>query len=223
MKRIDIKTAAKWMAKMVAADGVVTPKERQTLKDFAKEYGLEISSVMRLAYGFAKDVVPEVEIADPNEIKGRRFEEFVVSLLADRSKTQLIAWRGDKIVNDIYAPDTLYPDLEIAHKLDVEPVQYFVECKYRSSWADGTIDISSQFLRYYFHAKHHNKELFIALGIGGTPSCPDEFYIVPARMIGYDKCISRDFFTPCLCSPTQDAYHTYINHYFNKRVFKTNL
>lgn len=201
---------------MVAADGVVSPKERKLLKEFADTYGLEPSSIIRLAYGFTKEAVQEVEIANPNEIKGRRFEEFVVSLLLVKNKTRLIAWRSDKIINGIYAAETLYPDLEIAQKLDTRTMKYFVECKYRSSWGNGTIDLSSQFLRYYFHAKKNEKELFIALGIGGTPSAPEEFYLIPGRMIGYDKVISRDRFKSYLRNQSTNDCLTYISQYFNQ-------
>ena len=217
---IDVRTAAAWMARLSASDGVVSPREKEFLKKFAEYYGLPAADIIRMADNFAKDIQPEVELVDANALKGRRFEEFVVSLLADRTLTRLLAWRGDKIFQGIYAKDTLYPDLEIQHNLDVKPVEYFIECKYRSNWTDGKVDISGQFLRYRGYAKKQNKELFIALGIGGTPSSPEEFFIIPGRMIGYAKVIEQGRFKPCHCIPTPEAFHAYINHYFNKRVFK---
>lgn len=155
-----------------------------------------------------------------NELKGKRFEEFVVSLLEDKSRFKLLAWRSDKISGNIYAAENLHPDLLIEHTINNRKVEYFIECKYRSSWGDGTIDLSAQFVRYYKHAKEANKELFIALGVGGTPSSPDKLLIIPARMIGYSKCIEQHLFKPCYCDSTPEAFHQYITNYFNKRVFK---
>jgi hypothetical protein len=118
-----------------------------------------------------------------------------------------------------YAAENLYPDLHIRHKIPTGEVEYFIECKYRSSWdKDGNIDLSNQFLRYRNFAKEHNCELFIAIGIGGTPSNPDEFLIIPSRMIDISKKINQNRFNPCICDKTPEDFHSYICNYFNKRV-----
>lgn len=163
----------------------------------------------------------EVEIADPNEIKGRQFEQFVVSLCSDKSRFNLLAWRGDKISGSTYAAETLLHDLHLRHRLDVAEVEYLVECKYRSLWGEDGIDLSSQYGRYHFAAKDRSVELFIALGVGGTPSNPDEFFLIPGRMVKLDKKLNRDRFIKCVCPQNPDGFHQYINHYFDKRVFKT--
>ena len=98
--------------------------------------------------------------------------------------------------------------------------EYFIECKYRSSWGEGKIDLSSQFMRYYKYAQSAGKELFIALGVGGTPTSPEEFLIVPVRMIGYSKSIEQHRFKPCYCDKSSEAFHKYITNYFAKRVPK---
>ena len=108
--------------------------------------------------------------------------------------------------------------MHLRHRLDVSEVEYLIECKYRSSWGEGGIDLSSQFVRYHFAAKDRGTELFIALGVGGTPSNPNEFYLVTGRMVKLDKKIDRARFGKCLCPKDADGFHEYINHYFNKRV-----
>ena len=154
-------------------------------------------------------------------MKGRQFEELVVSFLADKSIYRLLAWRSDKIVDGIYAAENLLPDLEIMQRIGDVEVEYFVECKYRSSWdSNGKVDLSKQFLRYRNFAKDCGKELFIALGVGGTPDKPEVFYLIPSRMFNYYHDVPKDRFTPCICEPTADAYYKYVCHYFNKRVFK---
>lgn len=214
--------AARWLARVAAADGAISPSERKVLSEFAKAYGLDAGKIIRLAYGMTNEFEQEVVIAHPNEIKGRQFEQFVVSLFADKSRFNLLAWRGDKISGATYAAETLLPDLRLRHRLDVAKVEYLVECKYRSSWGEEGIDLSSQYVRYHFAAKKSGLELFIAIGIGGSPSNPDELFIIPGRMVKLDKKIDRARFIKCLCPKTPEGYHNYINHYYNKHVFKKN-
>ena len=213
--------AARWLARVAASDGAISPSERKVLSEFAKTYGLDPAKIIRLAYGLSNDFEQEVEIADPSEIKGRQFEQFVVSLCSDKSRFNLLAWRGDKISVSTYAAENLLPDLHLRHWLDAAEVEYLVECKYRSTWGEDGIDLSSQYVRYHFAAKDIGKELFIALGVGGTPSNPNEFFMIPGRMVKLDKKIDRDRFIKCACPKTPDGFHNYINHYFNKRVFRT--
>lgn len=212
--------AARWLAKVAASDGAITPSERKVLSEFAKAYGLDPAKIIRLAYGLSNDFEQEVEVADPKEIKGRQFEQFVVSLCSDNSRFKLLAWRGDKISGSTYAAETLLPDLHLRHRLDAADVEYLIECKYRSYWGEDGIDLSSQYVRYLNAAKDRSVELFIALGVGGIPSNPDELFLIPGRMVKLDKKIDRARFIKCLCPKTPDGFHNYINHYFNKRVFK---
>ena len=222
IKSVSLYDAALWVASMAATDGVVSPRERKLLKEFADTYGFNVSALYRMAYAIANKVdMPEVEFIDYAEQKGRQFEDFVVSLCSDKSRFKLLAWRGDKISGDTYAVENLLPDLYLRHRLDVQEVEYLIECKYRSSWGGEGIDLSRQYVRYHNAAKDRQMELFIALGVGGVPSNPDEFYLVPGRMVKLDKKIDRDRFIKCLCPKDADGFHAYINHYFNRRVFKT--
>ena len=215
---ISIKEASLWVAKMAAKDGLITNNERSLLKSFAQSFNIDPEHIYCLAETFCSKEEQEVLPANANEIKGRRFEEFVVSLLCDKTKFRLLAWRSDKIYQNIYAQENLYPDLHIKHQLGHATVEYFIECKYRSSWNNGVIDLSEQFLRCRNQAKSHNCELFIALGIGGSPSAPDEFLLIPARMIGYNKRIEQHRFLPCHLVPTPTNLHHYIKNYYSKRV-----
>lgn len=221
-KSISLYDAARWVASMAATDGVVSPRERKLLKEFANTYGFNVTALYRMAYAIANKVeMPEVEFIDYAEQKGRQFEDFVVALCSDKSRFKLLAWRGDKISGQTYALENLLPDLHLRHRLDVTEVEYLIECKYRSSWGDEGIDLSSQYMRYHNAAKDRQMELFIALGVGGTPSNPDELYLVPGRMVKLDKKLDRARFVKCLCPKDADGFHAYINHYFNRRVFKT--
>lgn len=220
---LSIREAARWLAAIAASDGVVSPSERKLLKEFADAYDIAPDSLIRMAYAIAGQIdIPEVEFRNQSEVKGRKFEEFIVRLTADDTRFKLLNWSSDKYIDGIYSLDTLMPDLHIRHRLDAGVVEYYVECKYRSSLPDGILDLTSQLGRYRRMASaKNNSELFIAVGIGGTPSAPEKLYIIPSRMIKKDYVIHIENFSGCLCSNTTDGFHNYISHYYNKRVFKT--
>lgn len=222
ISNMTVKEAARWMAAMAAADGVITPSERKRMREFADTYGIDVKSLYRMAYAIANRIdIPEVEFIDQSTMKGRLFEGFIVKMIADHSRYSILNWSSDKYADGVYSLDTLMPDLHIRHKLANRETEYYIECKYRSSLPDGRLDISSQLGRYRrMTASDSDQELFFALGIGGTPSAPDQLYIIPNRMIRKDGIINLDFYTRCLCSPTPNAFHSYICHYFSKRVFK---
>lgn len=219
---IPLKVAARWLATMAASDGVVSQSEHKLLKDFAEHFNLEPTSLYRMAHAIANNVdVPEVEYVKPQEMKGRLFENFVVSLCTGKSRFKLLAWRSDKICGDVYAIENLLPDLKVRHQIDAGEVEYFIECKYRSALPNGVLDLSSQLGRYRrMTSAETNSELFLAVGIGGVPHNPDQFYIIPNRMIKRDYIIHINNFKKCLCAKDAEGFHNYINHYFNKRVFR---
>ena len=49
-KDISLYAAARWIASMAAADGVVSPNERKILREFAETYDFNVSALYRMAY-----------------------------------------------------------------------------------------------------------------------------------------------------------------------------
>ena len=197
-------------------------EERQIFKEFADTYGVDVKYLYRYAFAIAHEVAePEVEYLNPSEYKGRKFEEFVVSLCADKSRFRLLAWRGDKIVDGTYAAENLLPDLHIRHKLDNgKEVEYYIECKYRSVCPKEGIDLTAQLKRYWFDAIKKGIELFIALGVGGTPSNPDNLYLIPGKFFRRDDThIKQALFKFTSCPKDAEGFHNYIDHFYQKRVF----
>ena len=45
---ITIQEAAKWLARLAAVDGVVSPRERQVFKEFAEVYGIDIRRIFEI-------------------------------------------------------------------------------------------------------------------------------------------------------------------------------
>lgn len=212
---ISIYEAARWLAEMAGADGEITPYERKVMKSFAEKYGVDFAKLVRMSYAISATREQETQYIHPNELKGLQFEEFVVSFLADRSIYRLLAWRSDKIVDGIYAAENLLPDLEVRQRIGDKEVEYFVECKYRSSWDSYSKgDLSKQFLRYRKFAKECGKELFFALGIGGTPGKPEAFYLIPSRLLKSIHESPQDRLTPFICEPTPEAFYKYLCHHF---------
>ncbi len=213
---IHIKDVARWLVKLAAADGVVSVSERKLLSEFANAFSLDKNALYRMAHGYANNVdIPEVESVSRCEMVGRKFEEFVVKLMSDKSIFRLLAWRSDKIVDGTYAAENLMPDLHLRHRLDVGEVEYFVECKFRSLLVDGVLDLGPQLNRY---RRMSSGELFIALGVGGAPSNPDKLYMIPSRMIKGDSIIHLENFSKCLCPKDTKGIHEYISRFFKKRV-----
>lgn len=222
MTEISPLEAGQWLARMAAADGVVSANEKKLLWAFARKYGLDANQLLQWSCAVAATNEPEVEYVTAAEMKGRQFENFIVSMLQDKNRFQLLSWRGDKIFDKTYAEENLLPDLRIRHALDAAPVTYHLECKYRSMLPDGVLDLTAQLGRYRRMTMNIDRsELFFAIGIGGKPSDPEQLYIIPNRMIRRDYIIKIQNFGKCLCAKTPEAFHAYINHYYAKRVFKT--
>jgi len=72
-------------------------------------------------------------------------------------------------------------------------------------------------------AKERGLELFIALGVGGAPSGPDEFLIVPGHLIHPDMKIDPTRYLDCLCPKDPAAFHSYIERYFKSLLDNKNL
>ena len=221
-KTITIKEATNWITKMAAKDGVISTNERKLLKEFAEAYNIDPNYLYRLAHAHTKKNEQEVIPMSQSEIKGLHFEEFIVSLLNDRSLFKLLAWRSDKISGNVYAAENLHPDLLVSHTIDGIKAEYFIECKYRSSWNSGKIDLSTQLIRYYKHAQRENKALFIALGIGGTPSSPDKLYIIPAEKILHKQIVKRNLAHRYLCPQTTTNLHQHIANLLTPKNPTTN-
>lgn len=213
--------AVRWMARLAAADGVVTASERRVIKEFAEAYDIDPHVIYRMAHAIASQVeIPEVEALTYTEMIGRIFEEFVVSLCADKSRFTLLSWRSDKIYGQTFPLENLMPDLRIRHHVDCGEVDYMIECKYRSYLPDGIIDLTAQLARYKkMLADDSNCEIFIGLGVDGSPSCPESFYILPCRILPTDKPICLDDYAHCLCLPLPAEFHNYINQYFTDQIF----
>lgn len=215
-KSISVVEAAKWLARMAAKDGVVSSNERKLLKEFAETYDLDYKYLYRLAHASATDIeIPEVELISASEWKGRKFEEFIVSLCSDKACFTLLSWRSDKTCGDTYPIDSLLPDLHLQFRFDKHEVEYFIECKFRSKLSERMLDLGEHIHRYRrmiaFNKLHR---LIIALGVGGTPNNPDTLYMIPDECIPDSGILSLDDCEDLLCANTQEAFRSHLLRFY---------
>ncbi len=119
-----------------------------------------------------------------SEEKGRAFEEYVVSHFNKKYFT-LKEWRGDKYYEGNYAESNRYPDMEYEFSLDGKTVPFAVECKWRNKfnneWITWATEEQADIYRKF--EKDSDMPVFVVIGVGGTPSEPEQVYAVPLRVL----------------------------------------
>jgi len=124
--------------------------------------------------------------------KGDKFEQYIVKKF-DNSLFHLKEWRGDKYIDGLYAESNLNPDLEYEFRLNGFTSTFALECKFRQSSYNGQIELAKE--RQINHYKQYGMErripVYIALGLGGTPTNPSELFLIPLKHLSDNK-ISRD-------------------------------
>lgn len=205
---INFKRQIELMIDLAVADGVLTEREEQKIIALAIESNLDPTLLIKEAKSRIALSNEESETEVINHIKksGDDFEKYVVQKFNSKY-FNVVEWAGDKYVNGIYADTTLEPDLKMEFRLRNETEVFSVECKWRGSLKNGSVQFArkGQFDRYKKFELEKNIPVFIALGIGGKASSPEILYILPLRLLNsnsitkeelkqYQKNISKDFF-----------------------------
>lgn len=124
---------------------------------------------------------------NPFKQKGDEFERYVVHLFPKNRNFVLHHWRSDKISNGVYAASNQHPDLEIIYNDgSTESRKIFaVECKWRARFIDDKIEwASEQQINNYLNYQRETKiPVYVAIGVGGTPSSPSFLFFVPLQEI----------------------------------------
>ena len=174
------------LIRLAAADGTITENEHIIIYNKAKELNLDLG-LAEAIIGEELDKVKgkeEVVIIDKNKQKGNQFEAYIVSRFNNKF-FKLKEWAGDKYVNGLYAESTLHPDLKFLFNVGKGEQEFFVECKFKSKCDDQGIKWArdSQFRNYQKFEKKYNAPVFVAVGVGGEASDPDELFIIPLKEI----------------------------------------
>jgi LPXTG-motif cell wall-anchored protein len=127
-----------------------------------------------------KDAVQEETEAE----KGRAFENYVVSRF-NKEYFELKEWRSDKYHEGVYATSSQLPDLEYHFRTKSQFAKFAVECKWRAEFFKGRIEWAKgyQLSNYRDYERKRNIDVFVIIGLGGTPENPQSVYVVPLREI----------------------------------------
>lgn len=103
-------------------------------------------------------------------------------------------WTGDKYVQGMYAKSNMNPDLTLRLKLKDIEKDFAVECKYRSTYYKNGVEWSSaqQLQNYKTFATDKGIPVFVAIGIGGVATAPEELFIIPLTEIS-DTFLTKSF------------------------------
>lgn len=192
---------------MAVIDGVLTPNERNLIKDFAYSRGLNYNVIIRdVEKRITSAGTAETEMIDINKKNGNDFEKFVVQKF-NRKFFKVKEWAGDKYVKGVYAQTTQHPDLLLELKLKNQTSEFSVECKWRRDLYNNGIEFATpeQLKRYREFEENKNIPVFIAIGVGGKGESPNQLFIIPLKDIKsnfipatvlnrYKKDVEKNFF-----------------------------
>lgn len=121
---------------------------------------------------------------NPEYEKGLAFEKWVVERF-NRDCFELIEWRSDKMHNGMYAKASKLPDLEFSITTKQVHIRFAIECKYRSNFYYGKVEIArqDQLIQYKEFEELSGKPVFIVLGVGGKPHNPEHVFVIPLRQL----------------------------------------
>lgn len=137
--------------------------------------------------------------------KGRVFEDFIVTLF-NRRKFRLLEWRSDKkATNGAYPESCSYPDLEFRYSRGRYQERFAVECKWRKNFFDNKLKWASekQINTYCDYQSQNAITVYVAIGIGGTPSNPGLLFITPLNHIKMYPTVFRSHLIPYQKNPLQ--------------------
>jgi len=201
-------TEIEGLIQAVIADGVFSSKERTLIEQAAEKHKLNKDDIIadvetRLA---TIEDDPETEVIDVNKKKGDDFEKFIVKKF-DLKYFTIKQWAGDKYVEGVYSEKTLQPDIIVEYNHKKVSKQLAIECKYRERFNKGVIKLSypDQLKRYKQFQEESGINVYIALGVGGKASNPDELFLIPlselndpnvtqAVVANYSKNVENNFF-----------------------------
>ncbi len=124
-----------------------------------------------------------------NKEKGDAFEKYIARSF-DKDSFTIVEWTSDKGIDGRYAESNMNPDLVFELNVPTQRAKFAVECKYKSSVdSSGFIELcsSAQLSRYKEYSIRQRIDVFIALGIGGTPDFPAEVYAIPIHILTHHK------------------------------------
>ncbi|MCG9910903.1 MAG: hypothetical protein MH137_06330 [Flavobacteriales bacterium] len=146
-----------------------------------------------------------------NKEKGDAFEDFVIQKVGSAPGISFTGKNSDYHKNGISATENKEPDLKFTHK----NTAIAVECKWRKEFVNGKIDWAKDYQVENYHRFEEKQKcfVFIAIGIGGEPGSPNEFYLVPLYRLT-KTFASREYISEYMLNPEKG-----IRYNSTKKVF----
>lgn len=163
--------------------------------------------------------------AEPDYKKiGNDFEGYVADILKANG-IRLKQWnQGSTSPEGAYAENELNPDFLVAHKEGQNPLEYWVECKYRSNLPNWGFSLEDyQLKRYYSIQGQSKRKIIIALGVGGSPKAPAAFYVIPLDSLYRFKRIGNKYLPNYSISDPRNNFKKHLSDWFYNEVFKTKV
>ncbi len=148
---------------------------------------LGIVFLSRSSEKISEDIVtPTKEIPEtiPDKQKGDDFEKYIVQKFS-KIYFSIVEWTGDKYVDGMYAKSNTNPDLTLRFKMKDIETDFAIECKYRSDYYKNGVEwcTEQQLQNYKTFAKDKEIGVFVAIGVGGLATAPEELFIIPLTEI----------------------------------------
>lgn len=216
---ITIEEALDWLVRVATADGLLSPNEKDLIKEFTMAYGIDADEMLKQASKSLVGNKPEVEIVDYRAKNGLLFEQLVVSFLKDKSRFNLLSWTGDKYYKGIYDRTNLNPDLHIEQTTNGTAIDYYIECKWLHYWQRGEkgsfFNIKPEQLRRYRRfASKNRRVVMIAFGYGRTGDNPRGLYLIPLRAFRNNRITKNIADKKYRIDQNADAFAQYMEQYF---------
>lgn len=174
-----------------------------------------ITSPTAVKNSVSRSLESEEQTVDKSKEKGDAFEDFVVNLLADWRLKLLDRTQDAVSTAGVVAESCKNPDLHVQQKRGKSEIDYYLECKYRSQWKDGAVTFEDwQLDRYRQFQRDNRRKVIFALGVGGTPSAPASFMLVPLDSVKGTSI--KQIKTEFAVEPSSSALVEYMNNYFSK-------
>lgn len=109
------------------------------------------------------------------------FEHFVVRKF-DRLYFELVEWRIEKDTHTTQQNDSAAPGLEYDYVDHQGRIHFALDCKWRDRLDADELPLFNYLRKetYKRLADKIKKPLYVVIGIGGTPSSPQELFVIPS-------------------------------------------
>jgi hypothetical protein len=167
--------------------------------------------VEKVKMAVLEEIKGSISEVSPEKKKGDDFENYIVTLFNPKAERFLLKeWRSDKIAdNGIYALSSHNPDLEFQYSDGSRSYPFAVECKWRSKFMHREIDWAKPYqIQNYISYQEKNKiPVFIAIGVGGKPSQPEQLFVAPLNEICMYPTLFESYLKKFKRSPTHSFYY----------------